>query len=657
MTSLDKSKFEHLKASGDLPSPKGAALAIIRLTQRADVSMAELSRIIKTDPAFVGRLIKATNTGNLAGRRPVASVQDALTVLGLPAVRTLALGFSLISTYRSGACRNFEYEAFWSGSLVAAITMQALTGHTRCAQPEEAFCLGLLARVGELALATLHPDEYSHVLGRIAVERGKTLAGLERNAFAMDHNELTAAMLADWGMPKVFSDAAYHFEERGESAFPEGSRPWLLMQSLAISQHVATICMAAEHMRSTLMPRLFLLGSRIEIDTGTLTGICDRVTQSWREWGALLDLATREIPPFEELAKAPNEPQVLPAQDVAATLHAEVPTNLLRVLVVDDEESTRAVLAAMLENAGHVVFEATNGREALEVAVESQPHLMITDWMMPEMDGIELIRALRQTRVGRGMYVVLITSSDDEDKLVEAFENGVDDFMCKPLNQRVLGARLRAGQRVIRLQQEVERDREEMRRFAAELAVTNRRLSDVALTDSLTGFANRRYAIDRMTEEWSAARRHKRALSCMVIDVDEFKQINDTYGHDVGDMVLRQMSASIKDALRMQDVVARMGGDEFIVICPDTSLAQAMVCAERARQSVETVKIRTGMLQLRVSVSIGVAASASGMKGSDDLVKVADQGLYLAKQRGRNRIAAVQSGPQGVVRNSPKGQG
>lgn len=657
MTSLDKSRFEHLKASGDLPSPKGVALAIIRLTRRSDVSMAELSRIIKTDPAFVGRLIKATNTGNYAGRRPVASVQDALTVLGLPAVRTLALGFSLISTYRNGACRNFDYQGFWSASLVAAIAMQALARQTRCAQPEEAFCLGLLARIGELALATLHPDEYSLVLGQIMVERGQTLAGLERSAFAMDHNELTAAMLADWGLPKIFSDVAYHCEERGDSAFPEGTRPWLLVQALAISQYVATICMAADHLRSTLMPRLFLLGSRLETDAETLSATCDQITQSWREWGGLLDLATRDVPSFEELAKAPSAPRILPAPEVETTLHAEIPPNRLRVLVVDDDASMRSVLRAMLAHEGHEVFVATNGREALELSLECQPHMMITDWMMPEMDGIELIRTLRQARVGRGMYVLLVTSMGDEDRLIEAFENGVDDFMSKPLNQRVLSARLRAGQRVIRLQQEVERDREEMRRFAAELAVTNRRLNDVALTDSLTGFANRRCAMDRMAEEWSSAKRHERPLSCMVIDVDEFKQVNDTYGHDVGDLVLRQVSASIKDALRGQDVIARMGGDEFIAICPDTGLTQAMVCAERARHVVEAVTIRTGMLQLRVSVSIGVAELASEMVGSDALVKAADQGLYLAKQRGRNRVAAVQAGPHGVVRNGSTGQG
>src|SRR4051812_23495766 len=153
---IDSAHFEQLKATGDLPSPKGVALAIMRLTAQADVSMAELARIIRTDPAFVGRLIRAANGVIGYGRRPIASVQDALTVLGMPAVRTMALGFSLLTNYKSGACASFDYARYWSSSLVAAVAAQAVCLRTRVAAPDETYCLGLLARVGELALATLY---------------------------------------------------------------------------------------------------------------------------------------------------------------------------------------------------------------------------------------------------------------------------------------------------------------------------------------------------------------------------------------------------------------------------------------------------------------------------------------------------------------------
>ena len=227
---------------------------------------------------------------------------------------------------------------------------------------------------------------------------------------------------------------------------------------------------------------------------------------------------------------------------------------------------------------------------------------------------------------------------ETDDRLVEAFEGGADDFMNKPLKPRVLAARLRAGQRVVKLQQEIERDREEIRRFAAELAVTNRRLQEAALTDALTGFPNRRYAMERVEQEWSSSSRNKRPLACMVVDVDEFKRINDTHGHDVGDAVLRQAASALKAGLRAQDVVSRIGGDEFLVICPDTSMEAAVACAERMRLFVESTLITAGTLQLRASVSIGVAVRDDGMTDADAMIKRADQGVYVAKGRGRNCV-------------------
>ena len=172
----------------------------------------------------------------------------------------------------------------------------------------------------------------------------------------------------------------------------------------------------------------------------------------------------------------------------------------------------RGLVRKVLETVGHQVIEAGDGRVGMEMALEFQPQLMIVDWVMPEMNGLELTRALRQTKIGRSIYILIMTGLEDDDRLIEAFENGVDDFMNKPINPRVLAARLRAGQRVIRLQQELDRDREEIRRFAAELAVSNRRLQEVALTDSLTGFPNRRYAIERIQQEWSVSSRTRRPL-------------------------------------------------------------------------------------------------------------------------------------------------
>lgn len=664
--SIDITKFEQLKVSGDLPSPKGVALAIIKLIQRESSSIDDLARVVKTDPAFVGRLIKAANSRTAHGRRAVASVHEALMVLGLPAVRTLALGFSLLSNYRGGACKSFDYERYWSGCLVYGIAMQAITQRTRIAAAEETFCLGLLARVGELALATLYPDDYERVLRQMLEFRDVSLAQLEQKMFAMDHRQLTSAMLSDWGMPRIFHETAYFAEAPEESGYADGSREFVVVQSLHLAAYIAEVCTAAPPERPNLMKRLFEIGGHLSFDRGAVTELCDHVVGEWQAWGQLLALQADEVPSFNELAIRGEElaarradlPEVTVAFNAGVT-ETEVQVSAadssalgsppMRVLIVEDDASMRGVVRNVLETVGHRVMEAGDGRTGMEIALEFQPQLMIVDWVMPEMSGLELTRALRQTKIGRAIYILIMTSLDDDDRLIEAFENGVDDFMNKPINPRVLAARLRAGQRVIRLQQEVDRDREEIRRFAAELAVSNRRLQEVALTDALTGFPNRRYAMDRIQQEWLVSSRTRRALSVMVIDVDQFKHYNDSHGHDVGDAVLRRVAAVVKGALRAQDVVARTGGDEFLVICPDTNLDAALACAERVRFAVENARTPLNGISLRISLSIGVASRDGQMSEPDALIKRADQALYLAKDKGRNRVMSVQVSRPGPV--------
>lgn len=633
---FDASRFQQLKATGDLPSPKGVALAVIRLTQRENLAISELAHVVRTDPAFVGRLIKAANGAQAIGQRPIVSIQDALTMLGIPAVRSLALGFSLLSGYRSGNCRNFDYMRYWSHSLVCAVAMQALSLRIRMCTPDEAFSVGLLARIGDLALATTFPDQYSRILGEVNNAGRELLAEAERAAFAMTHGELTTALMMDWGFPKIFTEPVYHHEDPDRSGFVGGSRQDVLTHALELCEQIGDVCLAHDADRRAMMPRLFMLGGRLSIDAESLTTLADKVAADWAEWGALLNVDVCAVPPFEELSRPPDAPPFDgPAADDGFA-------NRMRVLVVDDDASMRAMVKAVLAQAGHEVFEAADGQQGFEMALDLHPHLMIVDWMMPGMDGPEMTRALRQTRIGRGIYVLLLTGMEDEETLVQAFEAGVDDFMSKPLKPRVLSARLRAGQRVVQLQREIERDREEIRKFAAELAVSNRRLQEAALTDALTGFPNRRYAMERIAQEWSAVVRSGRPLACMVIDVDAFKTINDTYGHDVGDAVLRQTAAALKSGLRTPDVVCRVGGDEFLVICPDTDLKAALMCAERVRQAVASMPVETGVIQIRCSISVGVAIRVAPMANADALIKAADQGLYLAKELGRNCVASPQ---------------
>lgn len=625
---------------GDLPSPKGAALAVMRLTRKEDVSISELAHVVQTDPALVGRLIKAANSVQAGAHRPIAAVSDALKLLGIPTVRYLALSFSLIGSHRNGHCEGFDYRRFWSHSLACAVAAQTVVRQTRCAPPEEAFSVGLLCRIGELSLATIHSEDYAQLLGQSIVDRSVSLAALEQAAFAVTHAELTAAMLQDWGLPRMFVDPAYLHETPEQANFSPGSRQYQITWALTLARLIADVCLAAESERRAMMPKLFLLGSKLSLETGTLTDLCDLVVREWREWAEMLSIDANEVPPFDELSKLPAAPELSQAGMPTGSGTA---SGQLRVLVVDDDNSMRMLVKTLLNHAGYEVHEARNGQEGFEKALAVQPHIVVTDWMMPEMDGVELTRALRQTKAGRSIYILILTALEAEDKLVEAFDAGVDDFMSKPLRSRVLGARLRAGQRVVTLQHEIERDREDIRRFAAELAVSNRRLQEAALTDVLTGLPNRRYAIERFQQEWLATSRSKRPLACMVVDIDHFKGINDTYGHDIGDLVLKETAQAIKHGLRAQDVVCRTGGDEFLVICPETDLTAALICGERVHKAVVAMKVTAGTLIIKGSVSVGVAARLPDTSDMDALIKRADEGVYLAKQRGRHCVATAQA--------------
>ncbi len=632
MNPIDISKFEQLKASGELPSPKGVALAILRLTQREGVSLPEVETVARNDPAFVGRLIKAANSAFGGGRRPVVAVMDALVTLGIATVRAMALGFSLIGQYRAGPCSAFDYRRFWGASLATALAMQGIAERGRFGRQEEMFALGLLSRVGELAMATLFSAEYASVITAWNNGTRAQLIAAERQAFSLDHVELSVGMLSDWGLPRAMVDAVLLAGSPEMAGLVENERSQTMARALNVAGRFASVCLDEPVRRQRACLELVAEAKAFNIDADDVAALCDQTALRWREWGALLEVDTHAVPAFKTLL-----------QEAESAAQAGSPAVERPVaVVVDDDPATRETLRLILESLGHQVFDAADGRKGIELAMDVQPGLMVADWVMPEMDGLEMTRELRKTRLGRGIYIILLTGCETgEDALVRAFDSGVDDFLVKPVSCKVLQARLRAGQRIVRMQRDMEKDREEIRHFAAELAISNRRLAEVALTDALTGFPNRRYAMDRIAQEWAATTRSQRPLACMVIDVDAFKGINDTHGHDVGDQVLRQTAAALKRGLRAQDVVCRTGGDEFLVICPDTTLEAALACGERVRQAVEAIQVRTGMIQLRSTVSIGVAVRDAGMTDADALIKRADQGLYLAKQRGRNQVAVA----------------
>lgn len=602
------------------------ATAVLRLMRASVPAVDRLAAEIERDPLLARRLREAARL--LGGRaRPPATLVEALVALGSATACQLTLAFALLEQTGATGESDFDPKALSAQAFACGAAMQRLALRLRLAAPGEAFCVGLLCQAAELALASL---DSAHLAALVPDEP----------ADPARRRAVTATCLRAWGLPDPYIEAARSHEAPERLSAPPDSRLYQLVWMLALARLYADLLCADDNTRRLLMPRLFLYGSRLTLEGDDLIALGDEIVTTWRAWASLAALDVPSVPPFDEFLRLPVAPAMMQSGLPDGT--ATIP---LRVLLVEDDPALRGELSAWLAGAGYQVYEASDGQLGFMMALEVHPHILITDWQMPQMNGLGLAKALRQTRFGRSLYVLILTELDSEEMIVEAFAAGVDDYLVKPLRPRVLGARLRAAQRVVLLQQEVARDRDELRRFASELAATNRRLQEAALTDVLTGLPNRRYAIEFFEREWRAASRSQRPLACMLIDVDHFKAINDGHGHDAGDRVLKAVAGTIKQSLRAQDVVCRTGGDEFTVICPDTDLAAALICAERVRRSVAALKLSEPVDQLSCTLSIGVAARDATTPDVEALLKRADEGVYRAKQLGRNHVATVQALP------------
>jgi two-component system, cell cycle response regulator len=620
------SKIEQLRLNGQLPSPKGVALTIMELCRQEDVTTEAIARVVQTDPALTGRLLRLANSAAANVGRPIAAIPDAIMRLGLSTVRQVAMGFSLVDQYQEGPCKAFDYERFWSHSLLMAVAMRALGSLGRIGAPDELFVCGLMARMGCLALATVHPVEYGELLQNCTDDA--QLLALECQHLQADHNDFTAAILCDCGMPKALVEPVYYHEAPESSGFTDGSRPHQLVHLLYHAKRLADMALATEAERTGILSELMLLGGKLGMDANDLGDLVDGIVGQWREWGELLKVKSNALPSFAAMVAAPA-----PKVEAEPMLYPP-----MRVLLVEDDPTTRVMMEAVLAGmVGRQVFTASDGREALAMAVEVLPQIVVTDWLMPVMDGIELTRALRATDWGQSMYVIMLTGVDTEEEVVLAFEAGVDDYVTKPVNMRSLRARMRAALHYVQLLEAWERDRAQLKQFAAELAISNRKMEHYALTDLLTNLPNRRAGMDRLTQAWSAATRFEQGLAVMMVDIDRFKGVNDTHGHAVGDKVLAEVGRLIRVSARKDDYVCRTGGEEFLVICQNTDLKSSVLAAERLRQKIGSARIGAGKVELQTTISIGVAFKEADMPDADSLVAAADRALYAAKQGGRNR--------------------
>ncbi len=619
-------RIEELRIGGHLPSPKGVAMAILEITQRDDATLQELARVVQTDPALSSRLLRLANAPT-RNEIEVTSLNNAVMHLGMTSVRHLAMGFSLVDQYSRCQCKTFDYPAFWSHSLFMAVASQELSQAARIGSPDELFACGLLAQIGRLALATLYPDDYAALL-QAQADAG-TLLARERERLGVDHQEFSAAILADCGIPKALVEPACRHETPRAAGFSEGTRPWQLIQLFALAGRMADL--AAHTQPGPDLAELAHLGTHLGLDSETLGPLFDRAVQHWRDWGEILKVPASPLPSFSHLTAS--------REACRSTGTGTGTGTCTRILLVDDEPTTRIRTEAMLRKLLNcLVYTAENGRDALTLALDIRPQIIITDWLMPVMDGIQFCRTLRTMNWGQSMYVIMLTGVETEEQIVEAFEAGVDDYVTKPVQPRALNARMQAARHYVQLLEAWERDRAGIERVAAELALSNRRLEHVAHTDPLTSLPNRRAGMDALSKAWSAAERSGKPLAALVIDVDHFKSVNDRYGHAVGDQVLQEVARNIQDAARKDEFASRIGGEEFLLICHDTDTRSALLAAERLRKKINACQIHLPGLDIQTTVSIGVASRETSMTTPDEMVRQADHALYAAKASGRNRV-------------------
>lgn len=321
------------------------------------------------------------------------------------------------------------------------------------------------------------------------------------------------------------------------------------------------------------------------------------------------------------------------------------------ILIVDDNPQNLQVLAEVVEQSGCEAVLALDGRQALAYLEDELPDLILLDVMMPELDGYVVCRQLKEQASTCSIPVIFITAKTDSDDIVQGFAAGGVDYVTKPFRVPELQARLRMHLALKRYQDELRENHAQLQQAYGELQAAHDTISSqnsqlkemleqvqvYSRTDVLTGLYNRRYMMEKLSAEVARYRRSQRSFVLISGDIDFFKAVNDTYGHDCGDRVLQEVARVMKNLLREQDSLARWGGEEFLVLLPETDAEQGLQAAERIRTQVGALKVREKQCDVSVAMTLGVAEFGEG-DTIDTTLKRADDALYRGKRQGRNQV-------------------
>lgn len=488
-----------------MPSPPGVALRVLELTQHEDASLGDIADTISSDPALAAKLLKFANSPMAGVAQSVSSVHQAISLIGLRAVKLMALSFSLIANDDASACAGFDFDRFWSRSLARAVAAQVIARESRAHGAEEAFVAGLLSGIGQLAVATGAPADYARVLEQ-ARQTDEPLAVVERDTLGTTCPEVGDQLLRHWKLPDTLCEAAAASQKLSPEDAYNAASP--LPGILLMADQTASVICGAEGERGADFDELCAVAQRVfDWNTDSWGRIFEQISGHWQEFGRILSIKTGEVKSFADIRAE--------AQEYIAELSLAAQMKTLQVEARNDELLKRAT------------------------------------------------------------------------------------------------------------------------------------------TDQLTGAGNRAAFDERLELEHDRAERLGRPLALALLDIDRFKNFNDTYGHQAGDEVLQVVARTLRATARKVDFVARYGGEEFGVIAPECTPAGAAALGERLRQEVEAAEASFNGLTLQVTVSVGVVvyATPDGSRSRSDLIRAADRLLYRAKDAGRNavKIAAFRPAEVGAT--------
>jgi len=317
----------------------------------------------------------------------------------------------------------------------------------------------------------------------------------------------------------------------------------------------------------------------------------------------------------------------------------------VKVLVAEDDYTSRVLLETMLRGWGHEVLTAEDGDSALRlIAQHDDLQLLVLDWIMPGPDGPDICRAVRAAVRQNYVYIILLTAKTEREAFLEGMESGADDYIIKPFDAEQMRARLRVAERIVQLEERLSSQNEALRlaneqtrQLLTQVQAQAIELERQAREDWLTGLYNRRHLDFHLQREFVRARRYQSPLTVAIADLDNFKSVNDRFSHHVGDEVLRTLADILQSNSRSTDIVGRYGGEEFVIILPETTREQGLIVCEKIRRTVEEYDWSRVHEGLRMTVSVGMSSDTS-LANYEKMLTQADDRLYEAKRAGKNTV-------------------